>query len=356
MEVKELSSFRRGKSKVFYASDIWDPGEEARTSFRSSCSDEDDDSFVASLLRRKSTGFVDDYDFEDEIEEEMEYRAYFSPVHVKPNLGRPSALNRSAELDDILEEEVDDREADGDDENEGSPSPAAISSPSTHSPEGSFRLPRGASVRRSQESNESSSSSSGGEAPVTPPARKTVRSAKNGSAFGKSSHKNHDSGFSDSGGSQNGEEGKKCAIKVRDMRSQVVHETRTGNGYDGKPMHVSKIYFYSVNSENEFLQDDDNNGGAGEDNHVSILDCETGRVRKGFAHRSSSPLLSPPLSPPPPPPPQSVLNVSTDTESSCDLPKLDPLACDIDYYDAFIVNKTHPVAQMTTEPTFSSPR
>jgi hypothetical protein len=139
------------------------------------------------------------------------------------------------------------------------------------------------------------------------------------------------------------------------MRSQVVHETRTGNGYDGKPMHVSKIYFYSVNSENEFLQDDDN-GGAGEDNHVSILDCETGRVRKGFAHRSSSPLLSPPLSPPPPPPPQSVLNVSTDTESSCDLPKLDPLACDIDYYDAFIVNKTHPVAQMTTEPTFSSPR
>lgn len=52
------------------------------------------------------------------------------------NSGRPSVLNRSAELDDILEE---DREGDGDDENEGSPSPAAISSPSTHSPEGSFR-------------------------------------------------------------------------------------------------------------------------------------------------------------------------------------------------------------------------
>ena len=43
MDVKEMSSFRRGKSKVFYASDIWDPGEEARTSFRSACSDEDDD-------------------------------------------------------------------------------------------------------------------------------------------------------------------------------------------------------------------------------------------------------------------------------------------------------------------------
>ena len=142
MEPNELSTFRRGKSKVFYASDIWDPGEEARTSFRSSCSDEDDDSFVASLLRRKTAGYVvDDYDFDDEIEEEMEYRTFFAPVHAKPSLSRPSVLNRSVELDDILEEEVDDREDedDGDDENEGSPSPAAISSPSTHSPEGSFR-------------------------------------------------------------------------------------------------------------------------------------------------------------------------------------------------------------------------
>ena len=35
------SHFRRGQSKVYYASDVWDPGEEelARTSFRSSCSD-----------------------------------------------------------------------------------------------------------------------------------------------------------------------------------------------------------------------------------------------------------------------------------------------------------------------------
>ncbi len=34
---------------------------------RSSCSDDDDDSFVASLLRPKSTSFVDDYDFDDEV-------------------------------------------------------------------------------------------------------------------------------------------------------------------------------------------------------------------------------------------------------------------------------------------------
>jgi hypothetical protein len=53
-ESKDMTNFRRGKSKVFYASDIWDPGEEARTSFRSNCSDDDDDTFVASLLRRKS--------------------------------------------------------------------------------------------------------------------------------------------------------------------------------------------------------------------------------------------------------------------------------------------------------------
>ena len=91
------------------------------------------------ILFFKTLGYVDDYDFEDDIEEEIEYRAYFSSAPVKPVLGRPSVLNRSAELDDILEEDADDREDDGDDENEGSPSPAAISSPSSHSPEGSFR-------------------------------------------------------------------------------------------------------------------------------------------------------------------------------------------------------------------------
>jgi hypothetical protein len=347
MEPNDLSSFRRGKSKVFYASDIWDPGEEARTSFRSNGSDDDDDTFVASLLRRKApaatSGYVDDYDFEDEIEEEMEYRAYFSPAHVKATAGRPSVLNRSVELDDIMEEDADDREADGDDENEGSPSPAAISSPSSHSPEGSFRLPRGASVRRSQESNESSSSGSGNEASVTPPVRKTVRTTKTvGSAV---SHKNNDSGFSDSGGSQNGDDSKKCAIKVR---SQVVHETRNVPGLDGKPLHVSKIYFYSVNQDEAGGHD----GQAANGHHISILDCETGRVRQGYAHSSPSPLLSPPLSPPPPVPP----HCPNTSSESVDVPKLDPLACDIDYYDAFVVNRPHPVVAVMPEPPFASPR
>ena len=141
-----------------------------------------------------------------------------------------------------------------------------------------------------------------------------------------------------------------------------MHETRSGGGYDGKPVHVSKIYFYSVNNEdnntnNDHLTEDN------ESNHVSILDCETGRVRKGYAHRSSSPLLSPPLSPPPLPPIQlgafggaTIHNTSTDTESSCDLQKLDPLACDIDYYDAFVINRPHPAATIATEQPFSSPR
>ena len=65
------SHFRRGQSKVYYASDVWDPGsheeELARTSFRSSCSDHQDqsraensrsygnnDDFVASLIRRRN--------------------------------------------------------------------------------------------------------------------------------------------------------------------------------------------------------------------------------------------------------------------------------------------------------------
>lgn len=221
-----------------------------------------------------------------------------------------------------------------------------------------FRLPRGASVRRSQESNDGSSSSSGNEASsVTPPVRKTVRSAKNG---GSISHRNNDSGFSDSGGSQNGDgnENKKCAIKVR---SQVVHETRSGPGYDGKPLHVSKIYFYSVNNNINATDDDSVNnanddGGSSDNNHVSILDCETGRVRKGYAHTSPSPLLSPPLSPPPPPPQSSCShNTSTDTECSTDLPKLDPLACDIDYYDAFVINRPQPnVETIISGPTLSS--
>ena len=41
--------------------------------------------------------------------------------------------------------------------------------------------------------------------------------------------------------------------------------------------HVSKVYFYSVR---DVLTEDES---AAEKEHVSILDCETGRVRKGYA-------------------------------------------------------------------------
>ena len=58
--------FRRGQSKVYYASEVWDPGEDeefARTSFRSGSGSEhsetlesycNNDDFVASLMRRTS--------------------------------------------------------------------------------------------------------------------------------------------------------------------------------------------------------------------------------------------------------------------------------------------------------------
>ena len=78
-----MSTFRRGKSKVFYESEVWDPGEEARTSFRSSCYDEDEveDSFVSSLLRPKGS-YVDDYDYDDDELEVPDYRTCFSALPV----------------------------------------------------------------------------------------------------------------------------------------------------------------------------------------------------------------------------------------------------------------------------------
>ena len=103
--------------------------------------------------------------------------------------------------------------------------------------------------------------------------------------------------------------------------------------------------------------------------HVSILDCETGRVRRGYAQPNSytdqmqqnqlspdlvqtrsnqdqtrsnqnsrglSPILFPPLSPPL----SHRINVSTDSD---EIPKLDPLACDINYfYDGLLEHKLLP--------------
>lgn len=103
------SHFRRGQSKVYYASDVWDPGEElARTSFRSSCSEDEmncsygnNEDYVASLMRRRN---ADKSIYEDEEEEEaeefIEDEEHFAlPTYAKPLplLGHPSrhsVLNR----------------------------------------------------------------------------------------------------------------------------------------------------------------------------------------------------------------------------------------------------------------------
>ena len=102
------TNFRRGQSRVYYASDVWDPGlitqdtdeEFARTSFRSSCSDLEDPNFggnnnedyVASLLRRNNHSLSED---------EFDENGFLPPTYAKPLpiLGHPSrhsVLNRYA--------------------------------------------------------------------------------------------------------------------------------------------------------------------------------------------------------------------------------------------------------------------
>ena len=399
------SGFRRGK-KYYYGSptDLWDPGEEgdeARTSFRSAASDCDDDyyddkgnsdDYVASLLRRQQ----DNNYYSDSN------KGRFNPKPQKPPPPPPipvvnhhqgyGRMNRSGELDDILEES-------GDEEHEepssGETSPRqsqgllSSSSPaSSNSPHGSFRMiPRGVSNRSSQESTESSNSSSG-----------ILKQQPRSNAVTQCySHKSQDSGFSDSAdsaedkmtrlgssvaSSSTNEESPRnhhrnlsqevddlsltnseeedhnvSHVQVDDgsssnaVRSEVVHETRT-NVYDHKQYHVSKVYFYSVsdilNNSNvstnsigaEAVQPED------ELNHVSILDCETGRIRRGYGQDARTeipvPAASPtPISPPanqllltPPQPPQrhSSLSSSNQNDSSFDsdsIPKLDPFACEM---------------------------
>ena len=73
-----------------------------------------------------------------------------------------------------------------------------------------------------------------------------------------------------------------------------------------------------------------------EQEHISILDCETGRVRRGYAQpvgaKSESPLLYPPMSPP-----MTRISVPAESPNSTELAepeeniKLDPSACD-NYY------------------------
>ena len=222
---------------------------------------------------------------------------------------------RSAELDDILEEESDDENS----------TPPAISSPSSNSPDGSFRLPNRRNPTKNSADSTSSASSTDGRV-GTPPSRNKVSSKNNHS-------KSHDSGFSDSSdNNHNREERATSSQSLKNSISEagsddsnhcieIVHETnrRTGS-------HVSKVYFYSVS---DVLQEDQS-----EQEHVSILDCETGRVRRGLS-MASEPILLPPLSPPL----SHRINVSTDSE---ELPKLDPLACDINYYEGLMENKPLP--------------
>ena len=297
--------FRRGQSKVFYDSDaIWDPGETARTSFRSCKSD-------------KEELHEDQEDLEHMVESEqeslpLEESAQFAlPTIVKPIPLLGHRMNRSAELDDILEEEDTSEE---DDMSLGVHSPMVMSSPSppavssSNSPDSSFRIPRGSSTRRSQDSTESntdsSESSSSGSSTYSKPAPKP-----RGHLAQSMSHKSHDSGFSDSADSNhdpnNGGKGTGGAGVggKPEVHSEVVHETRT-NSFDRKQYHVSKVYFYSVSDilsqerEKQQQLQEQEGGGAfcsrGEKDHVSILDCE--QFRAGTPPHI---LLSPPRSPPP---------------------------------------------------------
>jgi hypothetical protein len=143
---------------VFYESDIWDPG----TKYPDNSSPlEGCTSFRASPAR----SVLSDNDILDM--KKSNCRNFPDPVVAKPvpllnhHPGHPR-LNRSAELDDILEEDTSceegeefERHFDGD---ISSPSPPVTES----SPSGSIRMlhiPRGTTARRSQDSQESTDSS-----------------------------------------------------------------------------------------------------------------------------------------------------------------------------------------------------
>ena len=152
---------------------------------------------------------------------------------------------------------------------------------------------------------------------------------------------------------------KLCLAKFGDKK-KIVSTTISGHPRKNYRL-ISNFFTYLIsetNNENESEQ------------HVSILDCETGRVRRGYAQPNSytdqmqqqnqlspdlvqtrsnqdqtrsnqnsrglSPILFPPLSPPL----SHRINVSTDSD---EIPKLDPLACDINYfYDGLLEHKLLP--------------
>ena len=97
------TNFRRGQSRVYYGSDVWDPGlatdeEFARTSFRSSCSSEVEDfgnneDYVASLIRRNSSLS------EEEFDENFLPPTYAKPLPLLGHPSRHSVLNRYDNFD-----------------------------------------------------------------------------------------------------------------------------------------------------------------------------------------------------------------------------------------------------------------
>ena len=106
MTTSNTSHFRRGQSKVYYASDVWDPGEDelARTSFRSSCSEDDtgnvavvygnNDDFVASLMRRNTEKSIYREEEDELIEEPFSLPTYAKPLPLLGHPSRHSVLNR----------------------------------------------------------------------------------------------------------------------------------------------------------------------------------------------------------------------------------------------------------------------
>ena len=214
-----------------------------------------------------------------EIENVLLSKKIFREIIVVPQHLVCLRFCRSAELDDILEEESDDENS--------SPSPPVISSPSSNSPDGSFRL-RNVN-RRPPPNAESSSSASSTDGRVgTPPSRGKVTKT-NVTSTNNHIHqntKNQDSGFSDSAASDQNDllqratrseslKPEATSSEEDQPQCEVIHETRAST--TTKQYHVSKVYFYSVR---DVLTEDES---AAEKEHVSILDCETGRVRKGYA-------------------------------------------------------------------------
>ena len=84
---------------------------------------------------------------------------------------------------------------------------------------------------------------------------------------------------------------------ISPMTSGSVHTP--GSAVSNKQYHVSKVYFYSVSdvlqqegqgSNPGTISENLNNSIISEnesEQHVSILDCETGRVRRGYAQPSN---------------------------------------------------------------------